>query len=333
MLSNLVGLTGARTEPFILLAPTGRYRTELVTSLLGRFHAPLLPLAACVGMDGPGRFRATTPIQPILDRFTAKLGGQSGIAPALENIRREIALVREDQRELRTAPSKAPRYSLRKGLGTWELMFAGGKGLIEDERGAQIVAYLLRNPPREPVHAVRLETLVWAREWVESSLPGRELSPGDETDEVEHLESAMDEQASGARLERGENTLLKRKFRELLEIMEDLTLPQDERDAAQLELDEMHQALDGAAGRVVVDGAAKAAERVRKSIKRLHAKLVNAADEKQQPNAVLRDFARHLHVHLIIPSSRFNHGKGSRNRAGVAGTFTYEPPPGVVWED
>jgi hypothetical protein len=46
---------------------------------------------------------------------------------------------------------------------------------------------------------------------------------------------------------------------------------------------------------------------------------------------VLRDFAQHLLTYLIVPSSRFNRGKGSRNRAGVAGTFTYEPPPGVVW--
>ena len=84
MLSNLVGLTGARPEPFILLAPTGRYRTELVTSLLGRFQCPFLPLAACVTMEGSGRFRATAPIQPILYRFTAKLAGQPGIAPVLE---------------------------------------------------------------------------------------------------------------------------------------------------------------------------------------------------------------------------------------------------------
>jgi len=227
-----------------------------------------------------------------------------------------------------------PQYSLRKGLGCWELVFAGRKGLIDDERGVQIVAYLLRNPPVEPVHAVPLETKVWAREWVDSAMPGKKPEPRDESeasdDAVEDEE--MDFEASGAKLDEGENMLLKKKFRELLEIIEDMTLPQTERDAAQLELDEIHASLDGAAGRVV-DGAAKAAVRVRKAIKRLHTKLANASDENHEPNMVLRDFADHILTYLIIPSSRFNRGKGSRNRAGVAGTFIYEPPTDVVWKN
>jgi hypothetical protein len=286
--------------------------------MLHRARCAFIPLAASLTPEG-AEFRLTNSIQPILDRFAAGCvtGGKA------ETLKAETL-----------KSGHRPRYSLRKGLGAWELVFAGRKGLVEDERGAQIVAYLLRNPPREPIHAVPLETKVWAREWAEASLPGRESQPTDEANGVERPagELEMDEQASGARLDQGENTLLKKKFRELLEIIEDTTLPQDERDAAQLELDELHHAMDGAAGRAVVDGAAKAAERVRKAIKRLHAKLANAIDENRAANVVLRDFAEHLLTHLIIPSSRFNRGKGSRNRAGVAGTFIYEPPPGVVWE-
>jgi hypothetical protein len=225
-----------------------------------------------------------------------------------------------------------PRYSLRKGLGCWELVFAGRKATINNWRGVHIVAYLLQNPPVEPVHAVPLETKVWGREWAESELPGKEPRTSDEDAEEQVVEDdAMDAEASGAKLDAGENFLLKKKFRELLEIIEDATLPQAERDAAQSELDEIHASLDGAAGRVV-DGAAKAAVRVRRAIKRLHTKLENAIDEKREPNVVLRDFADHILTYLIIPSSRFNRGRGSRNRAGVAGTFIYEPPRGVAWD-
>ena len=101
MLSNLVGLTGTRSEPFILLAPTGRYRTELVMSLLGRFHCPFLPLAACIAMHGPGRFRATASIQPILDRFAAGLAAGNGLVKTVERIDRNIEAVARNQYELR----------------------------------------------------------------------------------------------------------------------------------------------------------------------------------------------------------------------------------------
>ena len=230
--------------------------------------------------------------------------------------------------------AEPPRYALRHQMDIWQVVFDGRKALVKDGRAMRIVAYLLLNPPSEPIHAVPLEAQVWGRE-LEAGEPERdeESSSADETDpSPAHMPEEMNCQASGARLDQVENILLKRKFRELLEIIEDGTLPQAERDAAQEELDQLHAALDGAAGRVV-DGAAKAAFRVRKAIKRLHNKLATAVDGNHQPDTVLRDFAAHLLTHLIIPSSRFNRGKGSRNRAGVAGTFTYEPPAGMVWKD
>jgi hypothetical protein len=219
-------------------------------------------------------------------------------------------------------------------MGVWQLVFNGRKALIDDERGVQIVAYLLRNPPTEPVHAVPLEIKVWARDLADvSDLVGEPENVADGVSADETGEEALiDKQVSGAQLNKGENILLKKKFRELLETIEDATLPQSERDTAQAQLDEIHQSLDGVAGRVI-DNASRTAERVRKAIKRLHTKLASATDEKHQPNLVLRDFAEHVRKYLMIPSSRYTQGKGSRNRAGVAGTFTYEPPSGVVWED
>jgi len=49
------------------------------------------------------------------------------------------------------------------------------------------------------------------------------------------------------------------------------------------------------------------------------------------PHPVLRLFAGHLEKHLLIPSARFSCRTGGRNSTGLAGCFTYEPPPGVTW--
>ena len=226
-----------------------------------------------------------------------------------------------------------PVYSLRKQMGVWELIFENRRATVGDERGIQIVAYLLRKPPSEPIHAVPLEMKVWQRGLVdEIDLAGLPDNLGDGEFNEQTIEyTPRNQQASGAKLGQGEDFLLKKRLRELLGTIDVLTMPQSERDAAQAELDEIYKSLDGAAGRTI-DSASKTADRVRKAIKRLHAKLSEANDETHNPNLVLRDFANHLDKYLIVPSSRFTKGKGSRNRAGVAGTFTYEPPPGVVWD-
>src|SRR5262249_3995646 len=61
----------------------------------------------------------------------------------------------------RTTPSALsqntpPRYALRKGLGCWELTFAGRRALLKHEQGIFYVAHLLANPPQQPLHALAL---------------------------------------------------------------------------------------------------------------------------------------------------------------------------------
>src|SRR5579859_3233774 len=54
-------------------------------------------------------------------------------------------------------PSFSSRhYSLRKGLGFWELTFAGQAAVFKHEQGALYVAHLLLHPPAEPIHALSL---------------------------------------------------------------------------------------------------------------------------------------------------------------------------------
>src|SRR6266566_1346912 len=53
-----------------------------------------------------------------------------------------------------------PRYALRKHLGYWELTFEGQKAILKHEQGIAYVAYLLLNPPPEPIHALDLATRI-----------------------------------------------------------------------------------------------------------------------------------------------------------------------------
>ncbi len=52
------------------------------------------------------------------------------------------------------------------------------------------------------------------------------------------------------------------------------------------------------------------------------------------PNAALHwtPVARSV-AYLIIPSARFTGHGGPHAKTGLAGHFTYEPPPGVAWTD
>src|SRR5437867_12478980 len=53
---------------------------------------------------------------------------------------------------LQHSTTPAPSYSLRKGLGCWELTFGGQHEILRHEQGLALVAYLLLNPAEEPIH-------------------------------------------------------------------------------------------------------------------------------------------------------------------------------------
>jgi hypothetical protein len=79
------------------------------------------------------------------------------------------------------------------------------------------------------------------------------------------------------------------------------------------------------------DSAQKCVRAVSMAIQRLHTHLARARDAEGRPHPVLQAFARHLHEHLLFPSGRGRRPGGMRVAGALAGCFTYEPPPGVVW--
>lgn len=74
LMLNLQGLLALCREPFILLAPTARHRSELIGAMLHRERCAFLPLASCLAPSDAG-FELTNPVRPILDRFAAGVVG------------------------------------------------------------------------------------------------------------------------------------------------------------------------------------------------------------------------------------------------------------------
>ena len=80
------------------------------------------------------------------------------------------------------------------------------------------------------------------------------------------------------------------------------------------------------------DSAQRAVRAVRRAIVRFHRNLAAALDLNGNPHPVLQPFAAHLEKHLLIPSARYS-GPTIRARGSQAGSFTYDPPPNVIWRD
>ena len=322
-------LSARMRDGYVVLAPTGTFVDMHALELLNHARAGFFDLASHVTLPPNGTLQARRSGAVLFAPYLINKRQSNGEKEAAQ----VVAAGRSGRENTgsRTPPAEmervTPRYSLRKGLRTWELVFQGRAAPIDDGRGVQIVAYLLRNPPVERIHAIQLERLVWADGYVDEPMVSRAR---EEEADLEANLSIRGEVGGVARCQ-DDNTILKHEVRELLAIIRDGTLPTGEREEAQARLEAISRSLSGGGG--LAGEASKAAGRLRKAINRLQAQLAGARNEKNEPHPVLREFAEHLRKHLIVPSARFTKSKTSRNKAGVAGTFTYEPPADVVWED
>jgi hypothetical protein len=121
---------------------------------------------------------------------------------------------------------------------------------------------------------------------------------------------------------------LRQELAELKAAMDDETLPQDERDAAEEKWQELLHA--HSKGGKVGGQAGRAADRVRKAIKAKIDEWRGLERTKGKPNQVLQAFSKHLEQCLWLPSMG---GRGRAGAYGRPGCFTYVPPEGVVWRD
>jgi hypothetical protein len=204
------------------------------------------------------------------------------------------------------------QYVLRRDPGSWHLTFEGRTAFFKHELGALYVAYLLVNPPREPLHAVALA--LKARE--NSTCP-----PAPDEDCEQRSMGLADAAAVRA---------LWRRQRQLERVLEDRQEIEPVKAEALRELEEVTEFLRTSPW-LSRHGADRCVGAVAMAIRRFHAHLAGAVDAEGKPNAVLQAFALHLEEHLLAPSGRGCGRAGTWVASVPAGCFTYEPPKGVVW--
>jgi 7-cyano-7-deazaguanine synthase in queuosine biosynthesis len=208
----------------------------------------------------------------------------------------------EDEEEKPTA------YRLVKHMGYWDLVFAGRRAVVPEQRGLLFVNYLVKNPPDEPIHATKLQVLV-------DGAPVRDGEVGGVIDE-----------ASGRKLD-GEDTIAKAKAKEYKAAVDDDSLSEEERVQAQKDLEELGRELLRRRRRGGQAGAS--VDAVRKAVWRFISDLKETKDANGRPHAVLVALADHLEKQIWIPSM----GDKARGLRGIKrGCFTYVPPQGVVWK-
>jgi len=217
---------------------------------------------------------------------------------------------------------------LRKGLGFWTLIFDGDETVLKHERGIFYVAWLLTHPEQTPIHA--LDLMAKIPEIYRQQLGLTEIADPN-TGKASALESHARLQERSLSLDDAQAMrALFRKEKELEAILDDENESEPVKQEALRELEAIAE-FQRQHGRRTQDNAQRAVRAVRTAITRFHQHLLTSLDLKGNPHPVLRPFAAHLEKHLIIPSARYCGPAGTRARGPLAGSFTYEPPPGITW--
>jgi hypothetical protein len=206
----------------------------------------------------------------------------------------------------------AVRYGLRRGLGTWEVTFEGQRDSFRDEQGADYVVWLLLHPPPQPIHAV---ALALEAGHFDGWTPGK-------AEVIQQRNLGMDD-AEAIRN-------LRRQARQFEAVMKDEQESEPARAEARRKRKEILEFLRRNSWRSQ-DNTQKCVRAVNRAIKRFHAYLAWGVDAEGKKHPVLQAFAEHLRKHLLVPSGRGGGFGGARGVAAPGGCFTYEPPPGVVW--
>jgi len=289
-------------QPFLLFAPTSDHVDAVCREILATCGAAFFPLDANTALTAKGALEPRVPPSQLFAAF--------GPQPVKPN------------------PAPQPRYALRKGLGMWKLIFDGQEAYLKHERGIFYVAWLLYNPPEQPIHAIDLMAKI--PEIYRQQLG---LAPlvDPTTGKSVNLESHARIQERSLALDDAQAMrAIYRKEKELEAILDSEDATEPEKAEALRELEELAE-FQRQHTRRSQDSARNAVDAVRKAIRRLHRNLVREVDPKGNPHPVLCPFALHLQNHLLIPSARYIGPGSPPSKKGPAGCLTYEPPPTVSW--
>ena len=196
------------------------------------------------------------------------------------------------------------RFSLRNDHEFWELTFNARRAVVPQHQALFYVAWLLANPPADPIPATTLATIVFD---LFAEHPDFDLSPT-------WLATRRDDLRVTA--------ILRRKQRSLEVILRrdgpiDLAKSEAQRELAVVEdfQETFHNEITHT-GRQV-------SQTLHIGLHQLYTTLIRAVDAQGNPHTILRSFATHLQLHILVPSAI----------ASAPGTphFTYQPPPGITW--
>ena len=114
LLRELAKLQGLREGPFLVLTATGSTWSEEVEAIARPHGGWHISLSSVLAPEGRG-FRVVGALQPMLGEFAKRLGSLRRAGETLVSIHREIAAVRQDYTELRTAKQRLEKM-LAEGM-------------------------------------------------------------------------------------------------------------------------------------------------------------------------------------------------------------------------
>ena len=226
--------------------------------------------------------------------------------------------------------SAAGAYSsnrLERGLDCWKLQFEGRSAVVRDSRGLLLIAQLLARPNADPIHALQLVA------WTEHGpIAGAalELPAPDGVRPALVTATAQVSQRSLQRDDWEALRQLRQKVREIESVLDDPGESEVVKAEAEEELTALRQAQRQLL-RTNQDAPRLSVRAVRRAMIRSIKRMAAAVDHRGEPLPVLRDFARHLHLYLVVPSSRYCGPRAPMSRAELEGCYQYTPPKGVRW--
>jgi hypothetical protein len=226
---------------------------------------------------------------------------------------------------------RAKLFAIRKTGPLWSVTIHGQQAKFKHQKGALYVAYLLLNPPEEPIHgaALELKANAFFREAIEpdaqttmeNPFTGEIVTIPADAELVQH--NLLADEKEG-------RAYLHRKVRELEAILDQDNASEPVKAEVQRELEELY-AYQGQAFHETKTMSQNAVRAVRWTLKSLHKDLATGLDANENWDVVIRIFASHIQNYILIPSARYQKTGRHQSIARASGCFTYEPPLGIKW--
>jgi len=197
-------------------------------------------------------------------------------------------------------PAARVQARLQNREGFWELALGNSTAVVPQHFALFYVAWLLAHPGEVPISGVELESAVCAQFAEHEDFPQPPPTIWLKTERAQALRA------------------LRRREQALNRIVDSPDHLDPVRNEAFTELVKV-QALEEEQLNEFLDSARGAGVSIRKLLVNLHNSLAMAMDPRGNPHPVLRAFARHLLVRIIIPSARATRALGREEH------FTYQP--------